>query len=117
MKETKTDAGTRAARHLGEMVEREMVMKLSEKYSKHGAIPADDLERALVDVEWAIGDFERSPTGPSTRNALVLALVRRTCVDRLRKIAGRISGACEACVDLPVEELRSETGILKGGGR
>ena len=100
------DAGVRACRHLREMVGTEMVRKLADRYAAHGVIGGSDLGGALADVEWAVADFERSPTGPSTRNALVLALVRRTCVERLRGIARRIERARDAGDDLYVDDLK-----------
>jgi hypothetical protein len=105
MKEMKEAAGSRATRHLGEMVEREVVRRLADRYAGDGFIPPGALERARADVQWVIDDFERSPTGPSTRNALVLSLVRRTCVDRLRAISRRIDRARNADRSLKMEEL------------
>ena len=108
MRAAAEDAGVRACRHLREMAETEMMRKLADRYAAHGVIGCADLGGALADVEWAIADFERSPTGPSTRNALVLALVRRTCVDRLRGIARRIERARDAGEDLLVDDLKCD---------
>ncbi len=107
MKTVKEDAGTRACRHLREMAESEMIRKLSDRYATHGTIGCADLGSAQEDVEAAVADFERSPTGPSTRNALVLALVRRACTDSLRAIAREIVRARDAGRDLKIDELRN----------
>jgi len=89
------------------MAEAEMVRKLADRYAAHGVIGCSNLGVAQADVEWAIADFERSPTGPSTRNAFVLALVRRTCVDRLHGLSRRIETARGAGEDLRIEDLFS----------
>ena len=107
MKTKSEDAGTRACRHLLEMVVTEMAHKLADRYAKHGVIGNADLDGAAADVDWAISDFERSPMGPSTRNALVLALVRRTCVDRLRGMARCIEAVRGSGGDLNVEDLKA----------
>jgi hypothetical protein len=89
------------------MVEMEMLRKIEDRYAAHGTIPAAELANALADVEGTIEDFERSPTGPSSRNAAVLAIVRRTCTDPLRGMARRIRLARNSGAGLAVEELRS----------
>ncbi len=102
----KEDAGIRACRNMRDMVGAEMVRRLEERHALHGTIPAAELAGALTDVEGAISDFESSPTGLSTRNAAVLALVRRTCTDPLRGMARLIRESRDACRDLRIEELR-----------
>ena len=95
----------RACAHIGDMVETEMAAKLGDRRARHGVIPADDLDAALADIERDIADFERSPSGDSTRNALVLGLVRRVCVSRLRAVARRVKAARDAGADIAVEQL------------
>ena len=99
------DAGFRAARHLGEMAEAETLRLLADRHAAHGVIPASRLAAAAQDVRTTIADFERSPSGPSSRNALVLALVRHACTDRLRRIARRIDAAAAEPRDLPLGEI------------
>ena len=107
MKTKSEDAGMRACRHLQEMVVTEMAHKLADRYAKHGVIGSEDLACAVSDVESAIADFERSPMGQSTRNALVLALVRRTCSDRLREVVRCIERSRAKGEDLNIEELKA----------
>jgi len=106
MKARKEDAGVRACRHLREMAVSEMIRRLSDRYGAHGTIRSADLCRACEDVESAIADFEQSPTGPSSRNPLVLGLIRRVCTDRLRAMARAIERARDDGRDLQIDDLR-----------
>jgi hypothetical protein len=101
------EAEERSCAHLGEMAEAEMAAKLCDRYARHGELPAEALDSALADIENDIADFERSPTGDSTRNALALGLVRRVFVTRLRTMGERVRAARAAGAGIMVERLRA----------
>ncbi len=101
----RTDPLDLSCRHMSEMIQREMQVKLASRYSCNGVIPVEKLEPALDEVKAEIREFESSPTGPSRRNAMVLALVRRVCVERLGRISKLILSAIDAGEGLQVEAL------------
>ncbi|HPI75576.1 MAG TPA: hypothetical protein PLK80_02500 [bacterium] len=104
---TRKEAEERSCGHLGEMAQMEMAAKLCDRHAIHGELPAEALDAALADIERDIADFERSPTGDSTRNALVLGLARRVFVSRLRTMAEKVKAAKAAGTGISVERLRS----------
>lgn len=94
--------------YLGNVVKRELIRKLKERYEKDGVIILGDLPRAQSDVEFCIADFERSPTGPSTRNATVLALVRRTIINEIQPLLHLIRTAHSEGIDLSFNEIEKD---------
>ncbi len=91
---------------MGDMMVEEILNTMAARHASRGVIQYCVLPYALDDLMEIITDIEASPTGDSSRNGLVLSLVKRVITDRLRKAAGCIGRAIENGHRLAVEELK-----------
>mgnify|MGYP006287294831 CR=1 FL=1 len=93
-------------RTLSDMVVEEVIRETGLKYGAAGMIPLRKLDAAREHILQAVKDFERSPAGPSTRNKVVLSMVKHFFTSRLRVAAWFLSRARGGGHSVAIEELR-----------
>lgn len=91
---------------MSDMMVDEIINTMAARHANRGVISHRALPFALDYLMDIVRDIEASPAGDSSRNGMVLSLVRRTITDRLRNTVKHIGAAIENGHGLAVEELK-----------